>query len=167
MLANDADDNCVMSQDQFASLSGLVTFFLEEAIKITGSKISYLYAVNEAEDELIGMGWSKSAMAECSMFNKPVVYKLAETGIWGDALRERQPIITNDYPTCPKPTKKGIPQGHVPIERHMNIPVFVGDKIVAVTGVGNKPVDYTQGDVKAFSVFAQYFWQRIAEKLRE
>jgi len=50
-------------------------------------------------------------MQECSLQDKPLVYRLKETGLWGEAVRQRRPIVTNDYP-APNPWKKGVPAGH-------------------------------------------------------
>lgn len=36
-------------------------------------------------------------MPECTIVEKQTKYNLAETGLWGDAIRKRRPIITNDY----------------------------------------------------------------------
>ena len=65
-------------------------------------------------------------------------------------MRQRKPIITNDY-AAPNPHKRGTPEGHVPVTRHMNIPVFDGRRIVAVAGVGNKPADYDSATSANFS----------------
>jgi GAF domain-containing protein len=62
-------------------------------------------------------------------------------GLWGEAMRQRKPIITNDY-TAPDPLKKGQPEGHVKILRHMNVPVLDQGKIVVIAGVGNKDAPY-------------------------
>jgi len=65
-------------------------------------------------------------------------------------VRRRKAAITNDY-AAPSPYKKGIPEGHVPVTRHMNIPVFDGDRIVAVAGVGNKSRNYDISDLRQFA----------------
>jgi len=116
--------------------------------QITGSTISY-FALYDSKDDILTMtGWSKSAMINCSMIDKPIVYKLKETGLWGDAVREKKAVITNDYKNLVKPTKKGYPQGHVNVRKHMNLPIYDGGKIVLVAGVGNKAADYTEEDAK-------------------
>ena len=90
--------------------------------------------------------WSQAAMAECSMQEKPIIYKTEKTGLWGEAVRQRRPVITNDY-AAPGPAKKGYPEGHPHIIRHMNVPVLDEGRIVLVAGVANKQSDYTEDDV--------------------
>ena len=119
------------------SLNDITDFALEEAIKLTGSTLGYLAFMNEDETVLTMHSWSKTAMAECRVADKPRVYPVKATGLWGEAVRQRKPIITNDY-LAPNPLKKGYPDGHVAVTRHMNIPVFDGNRIVVVAGVGNK-----------------------------
>jgi hypothetical protein len=41
--------------------------------------------------------WSDSAMLECAMIDKPIVYRVEDTGLWGEAIRRRKPVITNDW----------------------------------------------------------------------
>jgi len=116
--------------------------------QITGSTISY-FALYDSKTEILTMiGWSTSAMMNCSMIDKPIVYKLKDTGLWGDAVRERKAVITNDYKNLVKPTKKGYPQGHVNLRKHMNLPIVEGGKPVLVAGVGNKSGDYTDEDAR-------------------
>ena len=60
----------------------------------------------------------------------------------------------------------------MPIGRHMNIPVFDGDRIVAVAGVGNKPADYDEQDVRQLQLLMDGWWrivsrQRAEEALRK
>ena len=102
--------------------------------------------------------WSKSAMRECAIVNKPIVYPVVNTGLWGEAVRQRKAIVTNDY-QAPNPWKKGFPSGHVALTRHMNVPVFDGQRIVVVAGVGNKEADYDDSDVRQLTLLMQGLWQ--------
>jgi hypothetical protein len=132
---------------------------------MTGSTLSYFATMNSAENVLTMIGWSKSAMGNCSMIDKPIVYRIEETGLWGDAVRERKAVITNDYKNLVKPTKKGYPEGHVNVVRHMNIPVFEGNRIAMVVGVGNKATEYTQEDARNMTAFMAEVWKILKAKL--
>ena len=121
--------------------------------------------MNRTEDVLTMIGWSKSAMVNCAMMDKPIVYKLTETGLWGDAVRERKPVITNDYKALVKPTKKGYPEGHVSVRKHMNLPIIEKGKVVVVIGVGNKAADYTLADAALLEEFVGEAWKVLKTKL--
>jgi len=132
--------------------------------EITGSTISYFALYDSIGKILTMIGWSRSAMMNCATMDKPIVYKLDDTGLWGDAVRERKAVITNDYKNLVKPTKKGYPQGHVNIRKHMNLPITEGGKIVLVAGVGNKSTDYTQDDAKNIEKFMNEAYKIIKTK---
>ncbi|MBI5250084.1 MAG: GAF domain-containing protein [Desulfomonile tiedjei] len=115
-----------------------VDMYVDEAIKITDSKIGYFAILSWGEDELTMLGWSKTAMEACKSITKPIKYRLVETGLWGDCVRVRRAVVTNDYASSNNPNKKGYPSGHVVVVRHMNVPINQGPKIRGILGVGNK-----------------------------
>jgi hypothetical protein len=136
-----------------------------ELCNLTGSTLSYFATMDSTETILTMIGWSMSAMMNCSMIDKPIVYQLSDTGLWGDAMRERKPVVTNDYKNLVKDTKKGYPQGHVNVRRHMNIPIFEGRKVAMVVGVGNKTDEYTLADAKLMDEFMSQVWPILRAKL--
>ncbi len=152
-----------LNQMAGASLQEITDFALESAVALTDSKIGYLAFMNEDETVLTMHSWSKTAMAQCAIIDKPIVYQLVNTGLWGEAVRQRKPVITNDY-QAPNPLKKGHPEGHVNVLRHMNAPIFDGDRIVIVAGVGNKAAPYDDSDVRQLTLLMQGMWQLIQRK---
>lgn len=153
-----------LSQMRHKSHNELLDFGLEEAINLTESKIGYIFYYNEDTRNLTLYSWSASAMKQCSIIEKQSIYQLEKTGLWGETIRQRCAIVTNDY-SAPNPYKKGYPAGHVPLIRHMGLPVFEKDKIVAVIGVGNKETDYTDSDVVQLQLFMDGLWN-IAQRIR-
>jgi len=133
--------------------------------QVTGSTLSYFATIDATEKVLTMVGWSRSSMIHCSMADKPMVYKLEDTGLWGDAVRERNSVITNDYENLVKPTKKGYPDGHVHVRRHMNLPILEGAHIALVVGVGNKAEEYTLDDAKVLQTFMDAAWKTLKPKL--
>jgi len=144
----------------------LTDYALEEAVRITHSEIGYLAFLNDDETVLSMHSWSKQAMKECAILDKPIQYVVTETGLWGEAVRQRRPVITNDY-AAPNPAKKGHPQGHVPVRRHMNVPVFAGKHIVLVAGVGNKEGEYDNSDAEQLTLLMEGMWRLIERKKAE
>lgn len=155
-----------LNQMREASLEAIADFALEAAVRLTHSKIGYLAFVNEDETMLTLYAWSKTAMEECAITDKPLVYPLETTGLWGEAVRQRRPIVTNDY-AAPNPWKKGYPEGHVALRRHVNVPIFAGDHIVIVAGVANKPRDYDDTDVHQLTLLMEGVWQLIERRQTE
>ncbi|MBN1514459.1 MAG: PAS domain S-box protein [Phycisphaerae bacterium] len=160
-----------LNQMTEASLTEIAEFAMEEAVRLTRSKLGYIAFAGEDESTLTMFAWSKGAMAECAVQDRPVEYVVTETGLWDEAVRQRRPIITNDC-AVPNPWKKGTPAGHVAVQRHMNVPVFDGDRIVIVAGVGNKESDYDESDVRQLTLLMSGMWRIVQrkqaeEKLRE
>lgn len=135
-----------------------VELLVEEALKLTGSTMGYFAITDEPGTTLTMIAWSKTAMAQCRMMELPMVYPVEATGLWGDCIRERQAVITNDYEACTRPTKKGYPDGHVPVKRHLNVPVMEGQNIRGILGVGNKMADYTPEDARDLQALANAVW---------
>ncbi len=155
-----------LNQMTRSSLQEITDFVLEEAVRITRSEIGYLAFLNEDESVLTMHSWSKNAMKDCAVIDKPVHYDVDSTGLWGEAVRQRKPVITNNYAE-PNPLKKGIPEGHIRINRHMNIPVFVNDHIVLVAGLGNKKDEYDETDVHQLTILMENMWRLIERRNAE
>ncbi|MFZ6029067.1 MAG: response regulator [Chloroflexota bacterium] len=152
-----------MNQMTGATPAEIMNFGFEQAIRLTKSKVGYLAFLNADETVLTMQLWSRSAMAQCTLDDKPIVYPLESTGLWGEAVRQRRPIITNDY-SAPNPFKKGTPTGHVHLVRHMNVPVIAASKIVLVIGVGNKEDDYDEMDAQQLILLMEGMWRLLELK---
>jgi len=147
-----------------ASEKELLDFTLEHAIKLTNSKIGYIYFYNESTEQFTLYSWSKGVMSECSIVDPKTVYNLKETGIWGEAVRQRGPILVNDF-EAEHPLKKGYPQGHARLYKFLTLPVIAGNKIVAVIGVANKETDYKETDILHITILMGHVWKAL-EKLK-
>ena len=135
----------IRSMDE-KSLKEVADVVLEAATKLTDSPIGYLALLDEGEKVLTMHAWSSQAMDSCAVPEPTRVFPLESTGLWGEAVRQRRPIITNDY-AASNSLKRGLPEGHIPLTRHMNVPLFDGERIVALLGVGNKKRDYLDIDI--------------------
>lgn len=149
-----------LNQMSEASLGEIAEYALEEAVRLTQSDIGYVAFVNEDETVMTMHAWSAKAMAQCRIKDKPIVYPVASTGLWGEAIRQRRAVITNDY-SAPNPWKKGAPEGHVQVRRHMNAPIFDGNHIVVVAGVGNKEQEYNESDVRQLTLLMSGMWRTL------
>lgn len=138
---------------------------IEALCALTESEIAYFYATDASEENLTLLGYSKSVMENCAIVQRPGVYRVADTGLWGDAIRERKPIITNDYPNSKRPSKRGYPEGHVHVQSHMNLPIIVDDRVVSLVGVGNKRTPYTLDDAARVESLMLGIWEHFQEAL--
>jgi len=149
----------VMTQE-YNSVTDWLDYLLNEMIQMTGSQFGYIYLFDEQTNELILNSWSKGVMAECLVAEKQTVYKLEKTGIWGEVIRQRKPIIDNDF-NQPNPLKKGLPEGHVKLDKWMAVPIFEDNKIVVTVGLANKTEDYDNNDIYQITALMSSVWNMI------
>ncbi len=142
-----------------SSLTDLDTFqiydyIIESIAPMTNSKFGFFRLINEDESIMTIYRWSGKAMENCAIDEKPLDYPIESAGIWGEAVRQRNTFIMNDY-SAPHPGKKGLPSGHVPLTRLLVVPGFLHGRITAVAAVANKETDYNENDVNQLSSFIQ------------
>jgi hypothetical protein len=101
-------------------------------------------------------------MQHCQVQEKSNHYPVSAAGVWVDCIRERRTVIHNDYKKLQH--RRGLPQGHVAVIREMSVPLFDGNTIVAILGVGNKESAYTAQDETLITLFAQNAWNLIIRK---
>ncbi len=147
-----------ISQNTFDTNEDLLNFSLEEAIKLTGSKIGFFYFYSEQQKEFTLLAWSKETFKDCSIIDPQTTYKLEDTGLWGEVVRQRKPIIVNNYNET-NPLKKGYPDGHAQLNNYLSIPIIIDDKIEAIIGVANKTTNYTEADTIHLSLLMDGVWK--------
>ncbi|HIJ80144.1 MAG TPA: PAS domain S-box protein [Desulfuromonadales bacterium] len=144
------------------SLIELLRQTLDEAEALTGSCIGFYHFKDPVSQVLTLQAWStKTATMSCKAEGSGGHYPVSQAGVWVDCIRERRPVIHNDYESLPH--KKGLPDGHASVIRELVVPIFRHDKIVAIMGLGNKATDYTQQDVEVISTLADLAWD-VAER---
>ena len=147
-------------QHDAESVQEFLDFGLSQALELTGSRYGYIYHYSEQTRQFVLNTWSSEVMDECAVKGAPEVYELEKTGIWGEVVRQRKPIVLNDF-HAPHPLKRGYPEGHVPLVNFMSVPVLREGGIVAVAGVGNKNGDYLDQDVRDLTLFMDACWQVV------
>jgi PAS domain S-box-containing protein len=135
----------------------------EQAENLTGSQIAFIHFVNDSEESIELVTWSRRTLEHYCHVAYDSHYPVGHAGIWADALRQRKPVIFNDYAGCPH--KHGLPEGHSPLTRLISVPVIENDKVVMLTGVGNKASDYSDDDVETVRLISNEIW-RIVQRRR-
>lgn len=148
------------------SIEEVMRTTLDEAERLTGSCIGFFHLVDADQITISLKVWSTNTEENlCRIDDFPRHYPLKDAGVWADAIRERRVLIHNSYNTLPD--RKGIPQGHVEVQRELVVPIMRSDKITAIIGIGNKPEDYDQDDVNVITAMAGIAWDIIARKQAE
>jgi two-component system, cell cycle sensor histidine kinase and response regulator CckA len=147
------------------SLNQLLEETLNEAENLTESAIGFYNFVDDNQQSVNFLSWSSKTKAMCIANGKELHYNINEAGVWVDCVRQKKPVIHNDYASLPY--RKGLPQGHIPLVRELVVPVIRGGTIKAILAVGNKPNHYTENDVEAISLLADVTWETIERKRAE
>jgi signal transduction histidine kinase len=72
--------------------------------------------------------------------------------VFGVVITEGHSNISNDV--LHDPGRVGQPKGHPPVRTFLGVPLQVGEKVVGMIGVANKPGGYTADDERFLSTFA-------------
>jgi PAS domain S-box-containing protein len=144
------------------SLDELLETIINEAEALTGSFIGFYHFLETDQKTLSLQTWSTRTKAEfCRAEGIGLHNDVSQAGVWTDCIRQRRPVIHNDYASLAH--RQGMPPDHAEVIRELVLPVFRGDQIVAIIGVGNKPHDYTPEDIESVSFLADLGWE-IAER---
>ena len=148
------------------SLEQLLQETLDEAEKLTASVIGFFHFVETDQKTLWLQTWSTHTLAKmCTAEGKGRHYNVDQAGVWVDCLRERRPVIHNDYAALAH--RKGLPSGHAPIHRELVVPVIRDGLVMAILGVGNKPQNYDEQDIKLMTSLANLCWDIVRLKQTE
>ena len=140
----------------------LIQLGLEVAVRLTDSRIGYFHFVNDDQNTLELVTWSKDTLEHYCKAAYDSHYPLDRAGVWADCARLREPVVHNDYPNLP--ARRGLPEGHAPLDRHMSVPVIESAKVRIITGVGNKAAPYDHNDVRLLQLLANDLWKLIQRK---
>ena len=148
------------------SLPDLLQKTIDEAERLTGSAIGFLHFVEDDQETLSLQMWSSHTLHHmCTAEGAGRHYPVSQAGVWVDCLRERRPVIHNDYSALTH--RKGTPHGHAPVVRELVVPIFQGGKAVAILGVGNKETDYAPADIDMVAELGSMAWDLVVRKEAE
>lgn len=144
--------------------AAFMAYAIEIAEALTKSQIGFMHFVNEDQDSIELVAWSRNTLAHYCHAAFEKHYPISAAGIWANAAREKRPVVINDYASAP--CKHGLPEGHSPLQRLISIPVINQGAIKMMAGVGNKAEPYTDMDVESLQLIANETW-RIVQHRRQ
>ena len=153
-------------QKEFNSKQELLDLTLEEAVKLTGSKLGFISFYDNETEKFNLYSWSKGVMEESDIDKPQTIFNLQDTGIWGETVRQEKPIIINDF-QAPNPLKEGYPKGHLELYKFLGIPIKIDKDIVAVVCVANKKTDYKQDDILHLTILMKNTWSVLQKQEKD
>ena len=134
---------------------------LDHAVSLTGSSIGFFHLISDDQKTIILDTWNNEALKTCKTSFK-THYPVEQAGNWTDCIKVKGPVVYNDFKNSPN--RKGFPEGHVPVKRFISIPVFDGDKVKFIFGVGNKTEKYDDRDVIQIQSVANELYKIIKRR---
>lgn len=128
-------------------------FVLREALHLTGSSDGTISYVFEDRHLLLPVSWSPNLEEICSA-PSPAHQRIA--GIWAAVVASKTPVIQNTAPESGR-----LPEGHLPLERMMVVPVLENHRCVLIAAVANKSDDYDAADATLLGDLLKGMWSRI------
>ena len=142
----------------------LYSYTLEKAVSITGSTNGFIHLVTEDQQRVILVAWNQAIIKNWE-YMYGLHYSVEDAGLWADCVMVQKPVIYNDLLNTPD--KKGYTEGHIPIQRFMEIPVLMMGKVRLILGLGNKPENYEQDDILNAQLIANEIHKVILQRQTE
>ena len=153
-----------LSQMSWASIKEIADYILERQVHLTRSKLGAISLLNEDETVLTFQAWSKEIRQNaCMGAGTDLWVPIESTGLWAEAVRERKPLIVNDFSESSL-RGKVFPDCPVEISRFMSVPVFDGTRIVAIALVGNIEEEYDDSDLNQLTLLMDGMWKLIQRR---
>ncbi len=153
-----------ISERNFDSIQDMLEFALNEAIKLTRSRIGFIMHYYEDTHELVLNSWSEEVMKLCKIKEEVTAFDANKAGLLGEPIRLKKPVIINNY-KADISRKKGITDGHIEIDNFLGVPVISEKKVVAVIAVANKSGDYDETDIMQITLLMDSVW-KISDKIQ-
>ncbi len=155
-----------LSQRSDASIQEIIEFAFLKMVQLTQSHFGYLAFYDRqgfiyiTDPEKDGTPISSALQPIAKGFEPKL------KGLWGAAAETGKEIISNDYDYS-NPKGLGVPKQFQDIVRYMNIPIFSGERVVAIAGMGNKTTDYDKSDLRQLTLLCQAMWRLIQKRRAE
>ncbi|MCG8017409.1 MAG: EAL domain-containing protein [Candidatus Thiodiazotropha sp. 'RUGA'] len=147
-------------------MDNIMRVALDIAESITQSQIGFYHFVEKDQKTLSLQVWSSNTLKNmCRSEGEDMHYPIDQAGVWVDCIHQRKPIIHNDYEALDH--KKGMPESHPKLVREITVPIFRDSLIVAVAGLGNKEIEYSNWDLNVLERIADVAYDFIERKQSE
>ncbi|HEY5997295.1 MAG TPA: GAF domain-containing protein, partial [Candidatus Deferrimicrobiaceae bacterium] len=151
--------NLIAIPDDIDSVAGLV---LKYAKELTGSSDGFVGVIDPHTRAMHPLTFTAMWKEGCNATIGSGGGKFFPPGadgryvsLWGHALNSRLPFFEND--PAGNPASKGVPEGHIPIEKFLSVPVMSGESLVGQIAIANPGRDYTPNDLVAIGRLADLF----------
>jgi C4-dicarboxylate-specific signal transduction histidine kinase len=159
-----------------ASIEDIAYTVLGKAKSLTNSEHGYVSSIDPVGGDMVVHTHTEMLKDQCRLTgeNRRLVFQPEKDGryssLWGHALNTLKSFYSNSPAT--HKASKGAPEGHIPIDRFLSIPVTLGHELVGQIALANKGEDYAEQDLQAIGRVAEFYAlaiqrNRVEERLQE
>ncbi len=146
----------IIGAENLVQVSRLV---MDSALRLTGSQHGYVSYIEEESGTIMIPCWSDNLEEECTLPRLDPNFK-SFMGITSTVLTDKTPLVSNNLSR--EPDAKGLPQGHIPIERLLSVPALMGQTLVGHISVCNAPLDYGERDLSTLQRIADIYAMAVS-----
>lgn len=144
----------------------IADFVLEQAVKLTKSKLGTLVMLNENETPCSVFSWSKNDTNQFVKTEKFSHFPLGDASFWEKAIHEREPIIENDYFAMDSRATDH-PGSDTSLSRLLITPAVAEGRVMAIAATANKEQPYESADARQLSLLLDGLCKLIQRKQSE
>ena len=141
-------------------------YAIQKAVDLSDSTVGFVFTYDEKNDLFNIKQYNELVNNLCSLNMPKESFKRSEFTLLSKVITSREAIIVNDY-NATYHDKKGLPLGHIPIERFLLVPILSNKSIVAILGVANKTTFYNSEDTSQLSLLMNAVWNVTKRKEAE
>ncbi len=149
-----------LSQMEDSSLEEIGAFALEQMVALTESEVGFIAFFDGQERLEATSFWPDMRTAQRYVREKK---NLERAGLWKKVLRKKKSLVENSF-TYTESFLKAPAEDDYQLKRILMTPAFAGQVLQIAGGVGNKPIDYNNSDVRQMELVLNSLNRLIREK---
>ncbi len=120
---------------------------LKIVLEFTESKYG-IFGYIDADGAFVCPSMTKGVWEQCEVIDKDIVFSPETWGdsIWGRSIREKKTLYANK--------SFSVPDGHIPIDRALMVPIMYRKNVIGLFEVANKESDYDEKDIHLLETIA-------------
>lgn len=110
---------------------------------------------------LVVPSMTRSIWEQCNVPEKSIVFSKETWGdsIWPRSIREKKILFSNTPSSL-------TPKGHVTVDRNVAVPIIHRDAVIGLVQVANKPIAYTEDDIKQLRTISEFLAPVLGARLQ-
>ncbi|HEY1405621.1 MAG TPA: PAS domain S-box protein, partial [Spirochaetota bacterium] len=154
-----------VSKMNASRIQDLDDFVLSKIISLTKSRCGYLAIIDDKNNRIEFAALQNDDYQSDRSGPHRQLFQIGDSGLWEAALSSRAELIDNDVTSSHM--EKNTPAEYNPEQRHLSIPIFLENRIVAIIGVIDKTEPYDDSDLRQLTVLMNEIFRIIQQKSHE